>query len=127
MAAVVQNFISSTGKMTGKAYQELLDQLLVKFTNDPLAMKEGLEAFISAVLEDGLSIVEAKTVLSYFADNIPGVHRQVVKEVCQSTLTKIHPRIISFEEQCLVCGYAMLALNANNHHLVLNDGVICDR
>jgi hypothetical protein len=48
MAAVVQNFISSTGKMTGKAYQELLDQLLVKFTNDPLAMKEGLEAFISA-------------------------------------------------------------------------------
>lgn len=50
-------------------------------------------------MDEGLSIVEAKAVLAYFSEKIPNINREVVKHVCQTALTRMQARIVSFEEQ----------------------------
>lgn len=47
-------------------------------------------------------MVEAKSVLSYFAEKIPAINRQVVKDICSFALSRMQSRIVSFEEQVLV-------------------------
>ena len=47
MAAFVQAKLSTSSKLTAKVYQDLLDQMLIKFDKDPTNMKQGLETFIT--------------------------------------------------------------------------------
>ncbi|XP_011409333.1 PREDICTED: COP9 signalosome complex subunit 4-like [Amphimedon queenslandica] len=98
MAAYVHSKMSG-GLAGGKGYQDLLDQILSKYKKTEL--KEALEAFLTSSLDERLSLVDAKSVLSFFAERIPKIGKDIVKDVCHFTLASIQPRIVSFEEQVL--------------------------
>ena len=55
-----------------------------------------------SALDERLSLVDAKSVLSFFAERIPRIDRLIVKDVCHFALTNIQPRIVSFEEQVIL-------------------------
>ncbi|XP_019856749.1 PREDICTED: COP9 signalosome complex subunit 4-like isoform X1 [Amphimedon queenslandica] len=96
MAAYVHSKMSG-GLAGGKGYQDLLDQILSKYKKTEL--KEALEAFLTSSLDERLSLVDAKSVLSFFAERIPRIGKDIVKDVCHFALASIQPRIVSFEEQ----------------------------
>ena len=100
MAAVRERLkkIKPTAKNALDKYKEVLDYTLknIKREND---QEEGLQAFLTAVLDESLGIVSAKSLLSSFADSIPQIKEGVAKSVCQFALAKIQGRIVSFEEQ----------------------------
>ena len=51
-------------------------------------------------LDEALGIVDAKAILSRFAEKIPHLKpTAVAKELAIFTLTKMQPRLVSFEEQ----------------------------
>ena len=56
-------------------------------------------SIIIAVVDETLSVVSAKPVLSYFAERIPTIPSVAAKSVCEFALARIQGRIVSFEEQ----------------------------
>uniref|UniRef100_A0A1X7U4E7 Uncharacterized protein n=1 Tax=Amphimedon queenslandica TaxID=400682 RepID=A0A1X7U4E7_AMPQE len=61
--------------------------------------KQDARQDISKPLDERLSLVDAKSVLSFFAERIPRIGKDIVKDVCHFALASIQPRIVSFEEQ----------------------------
>ena len=55
--------------------------------------------YIMLALDEGLGIVDAKAILSVFAEKIPTFDRSVAKDVAKVALTRMQTRIVSFEEQ----------------------------
>ena len=55
--------------------------------------------YIVLALDEGLGIVDAKAILSVFAEKIPTFDRNVAKDVAKIALTRMQTRIVSFEEQ----------------------------
>lgn len=102
MASFVQSKLSSlkpSGKSMAEKYLDVFDQTIKKFQNDPSNLRQGLEAFLIAALDEGLGIVDAKAILSVFAEKIPTFDRSVAKDVAKIALTRMQTRIVSFEEQ----------------------------
>lgn len=58
-----------------------------------------------AVVDENLSVMSAKPVLSYFAEKIPSIPETASKSVCEFALLRIQGRIVSFEEQ--VCSLTL--------------------
>lgn len=55
--------------------------------------------FASLVVDEGLGVVVAKSLLSHFADRICTLDKSVTKNVCEFALGRLLSRTVSFEEQ----------------------------
>ena len=91
--------VKPTAKHTVEKYKEILDFAL-KNVASSTDQEEGLQAYLTAVLDESLSIVSAKSLLNSFAERISEIREQsTAKAVCQFALEKLQGRIVSFEEQ----------------------------
>ena len=55
--------------------------------------------FPPSVLNEQLGIVPAKSLMTFYAEKISGLEKDVAKVVCEHTLSRLQSRIVSFEEQ----------------------------
>ncbi len=55
--------------------------------------------FVFIALDESLGIVDAKAILSHFAEKVPRLERGVAKDVASFALSKMQTRVVSFEEQ----------------------------
>ncbi|KAL7268748.1 hypothetical protein RUND412_008617 [Rhizina undulata] len=93
---------SSTGTQGDKAtaFTTLLNTIL----STPNGLIPNLEAFIDMILSDNVGIVTSRPVLSEYVTAISRLpSTETKKSICVYTLSKIKPKIVSFEEQdCLI-------------------------
>lgn len=52
-----------------------------------------------AVVSDDVPLVASRQLLQQFATSLPALQPEVHKEVAHHALTKIQPRVVSFEDQ----------------------------
>ena len=101
MASVAERLkkLKPTAKNAVDQYREVLDFAL-KSVKSAREQQEGLQLFITAISEEALGIVNAKTLLSAFAERIPDIGNDAVaRAVSEFALGRIQGRIVSFEEQ----------------------------
>lgn len=55
------------------------------------------------MVNENVSLVISRQILSEFTNKLSSLPDDVAKEVCHYTLEKIQPRVISFEEQVFFC------------------------
>jgi COP9 signalosome complex subunit 4 len=101
MASVAEKLkkLKPTAKNVVEKYKEVLDFALnsVKSSGE---QQQGLQLFLTAVSEEALGIVNSKSLLSAFAESIPGIRDDgVARSVSEFALVRIQGRIVSFEEQ----------------------------
>ena len=58
-----------------------------------------MHVYFTAALDETLGIVDAKMIMSNFAEKIPSLERGVAKVVSIFTLDRMQSRVVSFEEQ----------------------------
>lgn len=56
-------------------------------------------SILHVAIDDNLSIVDAKVILSSFAEQLGQIDKSVAKDVCYISLHRLQARIVSFEEQ----------------------------
>ncbi|XP_061196237.1 COP9 signalosome complex subunit 4-like [Saccostrea echinata] len=62
-------------------------------------MVPSLQAFVEALVNENVSLVISRQLLSDFCAHLPNLDDSVAKQVAHFTLEKVHTRVISFEEQ----------------------------
>ncbi|XP_009471429.1 PREDICTED: COP9 signalosome complex subunit 4 [Nipponia nippon] len=60
---------------------------------------EALKAFVEAMVNENVSLVISRQLLTDFCTHLPSLPDSTAKEIYHFTLEKIQPRVISFEEQ----------------------------
>ncbi|KAK2152137.1 hypothetical protein LSH36_339g07021 [Paralvinella palmiformis] len=75
-------------------YRAVLDSIL-----SGSDVTEGLKIFTETLVNENVSLVISRQILSEFTNKLSSLPDDVAKEVCHYTLEKIQPRVISFEEQ----------------------------
>ncbi|OQR72055.1 COP9 signalosome complex subunit 4-like [Tropilaelaps mercedesae] len=91
---------SSAGSPKEQAdrYREVLDNILTISTD--AERNEGLKIFIESVVNENVSLVISRQLLSDVAANLQSMGiGPMPKELCLFTLEKLQPRLISFQEQ----------------------------
>lgn len=102
MAASVKQQLNSLSNLGGshkdqaEKYRAVLDAVL-KTSGDDLI--EGLKAFIEAIVNENVSLVISRQVLTDVGSHLTKLDDAVSKQVSHFTLEKVQPRVISFEEQ----------------------------
>jgi len=77
-------------------YRKVLDSILT-FGEDELV--EGLKAFIEAIVNENVSLVISRQLLSEVGNTLTQLEDSVSKAVSHFTLEVVQPRVISFEDQ----------------------------
>uniref|UniRef100_A0AAY4DID8 COP9 signalosome complex subunit 4 n=1 Tax=Denticeps clupeoides TaxID=299321 RepID=A0AAY4DID8_9TELE len=102
MAAAVRQelaqLINSSGShkdLAGK-YRQILEKAL-QFTD--AEQLEALKAFVEAMVNENVSLVISRQLLTDFCTHLPNLPDSTAKAIYHFTLEKIQPRVISFEEQ----------------------------
>eukprot|EP00092_Neocalanus_flemingeri_P024797 GFUD01026887.1.p1 GENE.GFUD01026887.1~~GFUD01026887.1.p1 ORF type:complete len:429 (+),score=158.24 GFUD01026887.1:70-1287(+) len=92
------NLTSSGGSHRDLAekYRAILDSILT-FGEDELV--EGLKAFIEAIVNENVSLVISRQLLSEVGSTLVQLEDSVSKAVSHFTLEVVQPRVISFEDQ----------------------------
>lgn len=116
--------VKPTAKNAVEKYGEILEFVL-KSVNSPADQQEGLQLFLTALLDENLGIVSAKSLLSSFAERITEISESVAKTVCQFALAKIQGRIVSFEEQATQIRLALATILENEHDCRASAEVLC--
>ncbi|XP_061822323.1 COP9 signalosome complex subunit 4 isoform X1 [Nerophis lumbriciformis] len=87
---------SGSHKDLAAKYRQILEKA-VQFTDaDQL---ESLKAFVEAMVNENVSLVISRQLLTDFCTHLPNLPDATAKAVYHFTLEKIQPRVISFEEQ----------------------------
>ncbi|CAB1318041.1 unnamed protein product [Coregonus sp. 'balchen'] len=93
--AQLMNSSGSHKDLAGK-YRQILEKA-IQFTD--AEQLESLKAFVEAMVNENVSLVISRQLLTDFCTNIPSLPDSTAKAVYHFTLEKIQPRVISFEEQ----------------------------
>lgn len=83
-------------KEQAEKYRGVLDVVL-KATGEEII--DGLKAFIEAIVNENVSLVISRQVLTDVGSHLTKLPDDVSKQVSHFTLEKVQPRVISFEEQ----------------------------
>jgi len=83
-------------KDQAEKFRAILDGILL-LTDDGLV--EGLKMLIESIVHENVSLVISRQILSEIGLYLPKLSDESGKSVCSFALTKIQPRVISFEEQ----------------------------
>ncbi|CAI5667553.1 unnamed protein product [Oreochromis niloticus] len=87
---------SGSHKDLAAKYRQILEKA-IQFTDaDQL---ESLKAFVEAMVNENVSLVISRQLLTDFCTHLPNLPDATAKAVYHFTLEKIQPRVISFEEQ----------------------------
>lgn len=78
-------------------YRILLDSLVN--LKEQSEIIEGLKIFTESIINESVSLVISRQLLSEIANVLPNLSNNVVIEVSHFILDRIQPRVISFEEQ----------------------------
>lgn len=102
MAAAVRQdlaqLMTSSGShkdLAGK-YRQILEKAVQLSGAEQL---EALKAFVEAMVNENVSLVISRQLLTDFCTHLPNLPDSTAKEIYHFTLEKIQPRVISFEEQ----------------------------
>nr|CAB3232900.1 COP9 signalosome subunit 4 [Phallusia mammillata] len=87
---------SSSHKDLTNRYQEILERC---FKLEGKEKVDSLKAFMDAMMNEKVSQMVSRQLLSDFCANLPQIGNEACKEVSLFTLERIQPRVISFEEQ----------------------------
>uniref|UniRef100_A0A673MQ71 COP9 signalosome complex subunit 4 n=1 Tax=Sinocyclocheilus rhinocerous TaxID=307959 RepID=A0A673MQ71_9TELE len=93
--AQLMNSSGSHKDLAGK-YRQILEKAL-QFTD--AEQLEALKAFVEAMVNENVSLVISRQLLTDFCTHLQNLPEGTAKAVCHFTLEKIQPRVISFEEQ----------------------------
>ncbi|XP_066567631.1 COP9 signalosome complex subunit 4 isoform X2 [Amia ocellicauda] len=93
--AQLMNSSGSHKDLAGK-YRQILEKA-IQFTG--AEQLEALKAFVEAMVNENVSLVISRQLLTDFCTHLPSLPDGTAKEVYHFTLEKIQPRVISFEEQ----------------------------
>jgi len=94
----LNNLTSSGGshRDLGEKYRAILDSIL---THGEDELVEGLKTFIEAIINENVSLVISRQLLSEVAATLEQMEDSVSKAVSHFTLEVVLPRVISFEDQ----------------------------
>ncbi|TUH72446.1 COP9 signalosome complex subunit 4 [Bagarius yarrelli] len=93
--AQLMNSTGSHKDLVGK-YRQILEKALQLTDTEQL---EALKAFVEAMVNENVSLVISRQLLTDFCTHLPNLPDGTAKSVYHFTLEKIQPRVISFEEQ----------------------------
>lgn len=102
MSSGVRQQLSSLSNLGGSPkdqadrYRNVLDSIL-KFRGEELI--EGLKAFVEAIVNENVSLVISRQLLTDVGTHLTRLADNVSKVVSHFTLDKVQPRVVSFEEQ----------------------------
>ena len=117
--------VKPSAKHVVEKYNEVLEFIL-QSVKSPKDQQEGLQTYLTAVLDESLGIVSAKALLSSFAERISEIRDEdVAKAVCQFALAKIQGRIVSFEEQATQIRLALATVLESQHECRASAEVLC--
>ncbi|KAF3825055.1 hypothetical protein GH733_005689 [Mirounga leonina] len=77
-------------------YRQILEKAIQLSGAEQL---EALKAFVEAMVNENVSLVISRQLLTDFCTHLPNLPDSTAKEIYHFTLEKIQPRVISFEEQ----------------------------
>uniref|UniRef100_A0A803W6N9 COP9 signalosome complex subunit 4 n=2 Tax=Passeriformes TaxID=9126 RepID=A0A803W6N9_FICAL len=89
------NSSGSHKDLAGK-YRQILEKAIQLSGVEQL---EALKAFVEAMVNENVSLVISRQLLTDFCTHLPSLPDSTAKEIYHFTLEKIQPRVISFEEQ----------------------------
>jgi len=94
--AAISSIQSQAQKLS--AFQSILEQI---YTSSPAAqLADNLTAFIDAILSEAVSLVITRPALVDFVARLDSIQEiETKKQVLTCSLDKLHPRMVSFEEQ----------------------------
>jgi len=87
---------SSSHKDVTEKYKSILETIV---TTGGAELIPSLQAFIEALVSEGVSLVISRQILTDFTTQLPKIPDAIAKEISHFTLDKIQARVISFEEQ----------------------------
>nr|XP_060511831.1 COP9 signalosome complex subunit 4 [Panthera onca] len=93
--AQLMNSSGSHKDLAGK-YRQILEKAVQLSGAEQL---EALKAFVEAMVNENVSLVISRQLLTDFCTHLPNLPDSTAKEIYHFTLEKIQPRVISFEEQ----------------------------
>ncbi|XP_059130783.1 COP9 signalosome complex subunit 4 isoform X2 [Peromyscus eremicus] len=93
--AQLMNSSGSHKDLAGK-YRQILEKAIQLSGTEQL---EALKAFVEAMVNENVSLVISRQLLTDFCTHLPNLPDSTAKEIYHFTLEKIQPRVISFEEQ----------------------------
>ncbi|CAG2119927.1 unnamed protein product, partial [Medioppia subpectinata] len=85
-----------TPKEQTDRYRSYLENVL-KTTNEEL--EDGLKAFIETIVNENVSLVISRQLLTEVSQHLASLPPVISKNISHFTLEKVHPRVVSFEEQ----------------------------
>ncbi|CAH1258081.1 COPS4 [Branchiostoma lanceolatum] len=77
-------------------YRHMLDSILKASGKE---LSDGLKSFVEALVDENVSLVISRQILTEFCSHLTKLPDDVAKDVAHFTLDKVQPRVISFEEQ----------------------------
>src|SRR5271156_3911618 len=94
--AAIASIQSQAQKLS--AFQSILEQI---YTSSPAAqLADNLTAFIDAILSESVSLVITRPALVDFVARLNSIQDvETKKQVLTCSLDRLHPRMVSFEEQ----------------------------
>uniref|UniRef100_A0A8C6T379 COP9 signalosome complex subunit 4 n=1 Tax=Neogobius melanostomus TaxID=47308 RepID=A0A8C6T379_9GOBI len=87
---------SGSHKDLAAKYRQILEKAVQSTGADQL---ESLKAFVEAMVNENVSLVISRQLLTDFCTHLPSLPDATAKAVYHFTLERIQPRVISFEEQ----------------------------
>lgn len=87
---------TGTHKDQADKYRQLLKTVL---TNSGQELVDGLRLFVEAIVNEHVSLVISRQILNDVGVELSKLPDDLSKELSHFTLEKVHPRVISFEEQ----------------------------
>lgn len=91
------SYIGGFHKDQAEKFRHILEAILKQEDNDLLV--EGLKSLIETIVHENVSLVISRQLLSEISSHVPKLSDEIGKSVCSYALSKIQPRVISFEEQ----------------------------
>ena len=94
----LNNLTSSGGshRDLGEKYRSILGSILLHGEDE---LVEGLKTFIEAIVNENVSLVISRQLLSEVAATLAQLEDSISKAVSHFTLEVVQPRVISFEDQ----------------------------
>ncbi|CAG7717112.1 unnamed protein product [Allacma fusca] len=104
VASIRQQLASVAGTgTTGGSHKDQADRyrsILESIASGPVTdTTESLKALVDQMVNENISLVVSRLILSDVASLLSKLPDEVSKQVAHYTLEKVHPRVISFEEQ----------------------------
>ena len=93
---VIGQAASSSHRDLTKRYQDILLRCYNQKGDEKLA---SLKAFIDAIMNENVSQMVTRQLLTEFCSGLPQLSNETCKEIALFALSRIQPRVISFEEQ----------------------------